>query len=52
MEKILGELRRIGLGDYYHIKKEDVMRREDELRWKIVWDLKWLIDGKIEFCHA
>lgn len=47
MEKILGELRRIGLGDYYQIKKEDVMGVDDQLRWKIVADLKWVIDGRI-----
>jgi hypothetical protein len=47
VEKILGELRRIGLGDYFNITREAVMGVNDDLRWKIVWDLKWIVDGKI-----
>jgi hypothetical protein len=39
----LGELRRIGLGDYYHVTKEIVMGSNDDIRWKIIWDLKWIV---------
>jgi hypothetical protein len=35
------------LGDYYQITKEAVMGPNDDIRWKIVWDLKWVIDGKV-----
>lgn len=47
MEKILGEMRRIGLADYYQVKKGDVMNTDDTVRWRILADLKWVIDGKI-----
>lgn len=49
IEKILSELRKIGLTEYYSITKETVMSVEDTARWKILNDLKWLIDGKIHF---
>lgn len=47
VEKILGELRRIGLKDYFGVQKEMAMRSDDEMRWKILGDLKWVIHGNI-----
>jgi hypothetical protein len=40
-------MRRIGLPEYYHMRKEDVMVVEDMVRWRILSDLRWVIDGKI-----
>ena len=40
-------MRRIGLNEYYHMRKEDVMVVEDMVRWRILSDLRWVIDGKI-----
>lgn len=47
VEKILGELRRIGLKDYFGVQKELAMGSDDEIRWKILGDLKWVIHGNI-----
>lgn len=51
MEKILGELRRIGLSAYYGVTGAQVLT-EEGIRWRILGDLRWLIEGKIEFCRA
>ena len=48
------------MSDYYGIKKEEVMRvgmamgvgGGEGIRWKILGDLMWVIDGNIEFCRS
>ena len=52
VQKILEELRRIGMNSYYGLKEDRVLDRwEAGMRWKILWDVRWLLEKKVEYCR-
>ena len=46
IDKILGELRRIGLTAFYLTDREEVQRSE-QIRWKILSHIMSLIEGNV-----
>ena len=52
VSRIMEELRRIGLSPYYSIEDGRVMDPfDDGIRWRILWDVRWLLQGRVQYCR-